>query len=300
MSTPPPQAPFDTPPAGPNPYAAPPAGAPGQDAFGTPQGFGAPQRFGAPPAGAPTPGVYGDAPHGYGGVPQGYGAPQAFGGPQAFGNPQAFAGPSCRFCGSVPAVQATVRGHQGFVIIMRFLKLQGPFCRSCGIAAHRRMTADSLWQGWWGIGSAFINPITMLINLPQRAKINKLAPPLPGAPGLPADPGKPVFRRPAILGLLIPLIVVGAIVYSAQRDPGYASVGDCVHSKHTVVAGVEDKDADVVVIDCSDSDADARIVGKVPGTHDGESACTAFSDADGYYYREQGSDQYTLCLHFLK
>ena len=209
-------------------------------------------------------------------------------------------GPSCRFCGSVPAVEATIRGHQGFLVIMKFLKLQGPFCRSCGIAAHRSMTEKSLWQGWWGIASALINPVTMLINLPQRAKINKLTEPLPGAPGQPADPGRPLTRRPAILGLLIPVIAVGAIAFSVQQDPTYAGVGDCVHNKHTMTAGVEDTRPDVVVLGCSDPDADARIVGKVSDTTNGETACERFADADGYYTEEQGSDRFTLCLHFLK
>lgn len=209
-------------------------------------------------------------------------------------------GPFCRFCGSVPAVQATIRGHQGFLVIMKFLKLEGPFCRSCGIAAHRSMTEKSLWQGWWGIASALINPVTMLLNLPQRAKINKLAEPLPGAPGQPADPGKPLTRRPAILGLLIPVIAVGAIAFNVQQDPSYADVGDCVHSKHTVTAGVEDNHPNVVVIDCSDPDADARIVGKVSDGTNRETACDRFSDSDGYYTEERGSERLTLCLHFLK
>ncbi|MFJ2776996.1 MULTISPECIES: hypothetical protein [unclassified Kitasatospora] len=248
-----------------------------------------------------------------GGAPQAGPVPgqQAYGHPAAGPDGYAAAGPagypgygeaalSCRFCGSVPAVEATIRGHQGFLVIMRFLKLQGPFCRSCGIAAHRSMTAKSLWQGWWGIASLLINPATMLLNLPQRAKINKLAPPLPGAPGQPMNPGKPLFQRVAVLGLLVPLLVIGAIVYNVQSDPSFASVGDCVHNKNAIVTGVTDNHPDVVVLSCSDPDADARIVGKVKDSSNGETACRQFSDADGYYTEEQGSDQFTLCLHFLK
>ncbi len=82
---------------------------------------------------------------------------------------------ACRFCGGYPAVEATVRGHQGLIIIMRFLKLQGPFCRTCGIASVRDMTAKSLWQGWWGIGSAIINPITMLLNIGPMQKFKASA-----------------------------------------------------------------------------------------------------------------------------
>jgi hypothetical protein len=199
------------------------------------------------------------------------------------------AGPSCRFCGSIPAVMATVRGHQGFLIMMRFLKLEGPFCRSCGIATHRDMTAKSLWQGWWGIGSAIINPITMLINLPQRAKFNRLPEPVPGAPGQPMNPGKPLFRRAAILGLLIPVAIIGLIVFAAQRDPQYASVGECIHNKGTASA------PEVSVIDCGSADAEFKIIGKLENSTN-YNDCEKFSGFTDAYTEEQGSSKYTLCL----
>ncbi|WP_370943403.1 hypothetical protein AB5J62_30450 [Amycolatopsis sp. cg5] len=210
-----------------------------------------------------------------------------------------YGGMSCRFCGSVPAAMATFRGHQGFLFVMRFLKLEGPFCRSCGVATHRGMVAKSLWQGWWGLASMVINPITMLMNLPQRAKINKLAEPAPGAPSRPMDPGRPLFLRFAVVGFLVPALVVFAIVYSVKHDAAYAAVGDCVHNSHTAVAGVEDSNPDVKVVDCGGPDADAKVVGKVNSAV-GETGCRAFSDADGYYEQYQGSSKFTLCLHFLK
>lgn len=91
-------------------------------------------------------------------------------------------GPCCRFCGSTPAVNVTVRGHQGFLVMMRFLSLPGPFCRSCGEAAVRRMNLKSLWQGWWGLASLVINPVTMLVNLATLSRIRKLPAPVPPAP----------------------------------------------------------------------------------------------------------------------
>jgi hypothetical protein len=230
--------------------------------------------------------------------------PQSFGQPtQPFGMPpQADPGPgfaappigpgavlSCRFCGSVPAVSATVRGHQGFLIRMRFLKLEGPFCRTCGIATHRDMTAKSLWQGWWGVGSSIFNPITMLINLPQRAKFNGLAEPVPGAPGQPMDPGKPLFLRPAILGFLVPIAVIALIVIGAQRDPQYASVGDCVQNTGSI------KTPNVSVVDCGSADAEFKIVGKLKDSTNAKD-CEQFSDATVSYTEEQGSSKYTLCL----
>ncbi len=296
--------PYGAPPAGPSPYAG--AAAPvGGNPYASPNPYAGADSA---PLSAQIPGQAGQpAQYGYGypAPPAGYAAPPAG---VAAGYAAAMPGyagagdgtPVCRYCGSVPAVQATIRGHQGFLVFMRFLRSEGPFCRNCGISTHRSMTANSLWQGWWGIGSALINPITMLMNLPQRAKINKLAPPMPGGPGQPMNPGRTVFLRPAILGLLLPVLVLGAIVYSAQSDPSYASVGDCVHNKNAVASGATDTHPDVVTISCSDPNADARIVGKVKDSSDGEKACTPFADADGYYSQEQGSDRFTLCLHFLK
>ncbi|MFE0461569.1 hypothetical protein ACFW1A_20195 [Kitasatospora sp. NPDC058965] len=291
MSTPPPNGSYPPPPA---------------------QGYGPPAQGFGPPAEAYQDPAGGQAPYGYGGLPPQSAQP----GQQAWQQPAPQAYPQgyqqgwpatdeqgnlrCRFCGSVPAAEATFYGHQGLLIMMRFLSRRGPFCRDCGIATHRAMTANSLLQGWWGLLSSVINPITMLRNLPQRAKINKLPPPMPGGPTTPMNPGRPLFRRPAALGLLIPVLAIGLIVYSVQGSPDYANVGDCVQNKSgAVVAGVEDKNPDVQVISCSDPGAEARVVGKVDGGGSPKEACSKFDDADGYYVK-QGSDGYTLCLHFLK
>ncbi|WP_371498292.1 hypothetical protein OG871_19765 [Kitasatospora sp. NBC_00374] len=258
MSTPPPPPP---PTYGPPTYGPP---APGAPAYGPPAP-GAP-AFGQPAAGQIPP-------------------QQAFGQPAApFGY-----GPVCRFCGAVPAVEATVRGHQGFLVMMKFLKLEGPFCRTCGVAAHREMTAKSLWQGWWGIGSMLINPITMLINLPNRAKINKLPEPVPGAPGQPMNPGKPLFQRIAVLGFLIPALVVGAIVLAAQADPDFADAGDCLHNSGTFSR------PDVSVVDCSSKDADYELLGKISGTTDSD-RCDVYPGTTSVYVKEKGSTRYLFCM----
>uniref|UniRef100_UPI000A7A504A LppU/SCO3897 family protein n=1 Tax=Peterkaempfera griseoplana TaxID=66896 RepID=UPI000A7A504A len=237
--------------------------------------------YGFPPPQAPAPGYGFPPPQGAAPMP-GPGFPPPM--PQGYG-------PTCRFCGSVPAVEATIRGHQGFLVIMRFLKLQGPFCRTCGIAAHRDMTSKSLWQGWWGIASAVINPITMLINIPQRSKINQLPPPMPGAPGTPMNPGKPIFARPGSWVLLLPvvLLVVAVIagVTGAAQDPQYASVGDCIHNSGT------SSNPDVTVVDCGSADADYKVVDRLSGTTDVEKCGNG---ATAGYYQEQGTSKFMLCL----
>ncbi len=194
-------------PYGSQPYAAqPPAPNPYQ------------QNAYAAPAGYPPP-----APQGY--PPPGYGYPQqqnpVLGYPPQQRHPMEQqpawgAGPQptglvCRFCGGYPAVEATVRGHQGLLVMMRFISLKGPFCRTCGIAVHREMTTRTMWQGWWGYVSFVITPFTLLYNLVPRSRFNALPQPLPGFKP-PSAIGRPIFLRAGALGILAPLFALLLIV----------------------------------------------------------------------------------------
>jgi hypothetical protein len=174
------------------------------------------------------------------------------------------------------------------IILMRFLKLRGPFCRTCGIASVRDMTSKSLWQGWWGIGSAIINPITMLMNIGPMQKFKSLPEPAPG-PGQPMNPGKPLFQRPVILGLLIPVAVLALIIWANVNSTSNAEVGSCVMNKGT------SGNPDVKVVDCTSSDAEYRIVGKLDDSTD-DSQCKNFAGSEASYVYERGSSKYTLCL----
>ncbi|GAB3807730.1 hypothetical protein [Micromonospora zhanjiangensis] len=123
---------------------------------------------------------------------------------------------SCRLCASVPAAKAKFRGHQGMLVIMRFLSLDGPFCRDCGLATYRTMTSRTLVQGWYGYASFIITPITVLWNLVPRGKVAGLPAPRPAAHGQsrrPLDPGPPLLLRPmSIIGLAIPFALVLLVV----------------------------------------------------------------------------------------
>ncbi|MFI9200347.1 hypothetical protein [Streptomyces sp. NPDC053048] len=124
----------------------------------------------------------------------------------------------CRICGGFPAAQVTVRGHQGILIMMRFLTLNGPFCRTCGTAVRREMTGKTLVQGWWSpISLVILTPFTLLWNVFVRFKLNQLQPPVPGQPGTQLDPGLPLFKRPVALGLLIPVLWVAFMAFQAAR-----------------------------------------------------------------------------------
>ncbi|WP_051367318.1 hypothetical protein [Hamadaea tsunoensis] len=125
----------------------------------------------------------------------------------------------CRFCGNGPAAQTTFRKHTGMILVMRFASVTGPFCRDCGLYAFRSTTAHTLLAGWWGYASMVIAPVTILINLFRRSTVANLpaAQPMPGGRA-PADPGKPLYQRPAILGVLLPVLVIGLIVLAASTD----------------------------------------------------------------------------------
>ena len=174
----------------------------------------------------------------------------------------------CRMCGSTPAAMVTYRRHTGMLLLMRFSGKAGPFCRDCGLSTFREAQAYTLLAGWWGWASFFIAPITMLVNLARRGKVAKLAPPTDAAPGFhPANPGRPVYQRFAIAGLLIPLAVIGLIVAAAATSTdNSAAVGSCIRASAdgthaTVVACGERHDGIVTQVVTSSDDCPSSSVG---------------------------------------
>ncbi|MFE6838109.1 hypothetical protein ACFVFI_25170 [Streptomyces sp. NPDC057705] len=166
----------------------------------------------------------------------------------------------CTLCGAWPAAPATVRGHQGLIVLMRFLSLRGPFCRDCGLATYRRMSSDTLWQGWWSPLSFFVTPVTLLMNLGPRAAFRRLAPPA-GGHRPPLDPGRPMWRRVPVLLFLVPLlllflaiptlVVIGAVV--GDDTPHPLTSGQCVRNKGDWT------DQKLVVTDCGSPAAEYRV-----------------------------------------
>jgi len=127
---------------------------------------------------------------------------------------------ACRLCGSVPAVDTTFRGHQGMLVLMRFLSTKGPFCRDCGLGVYRHMTSRTLLQGWYGYASFVITPFTVLTNLIRRSKVARLAPPQPHpyAPSQPPmNPGPSLLARPlTYVGAAIPLTLIVLLIVIAS------------------------------------------------------------------------------------
>ncbi|WP_329210970.1 hypothetical protein OG257_25150 [Streptomyces sp. NBC_00683] len=186
----------------------------------------------------------------------------------------------------MPALRATIRGHQGFLIVMRFLKVRGHFCRTCGIATHREMSTKTLWQGWWGIASFVIAPVTLISNLVARFRFGRMTPPADGLRP-PLDPRKPVIRRVEAFGVLAPFLIVGFFAIAAELDDSAntARVGECVR-----VSGTESA-PEVAVVDCGSAEAEFKVAERHEGS-DARCDRTNFSE----YAEYGGRDSFTLCL----
>ncbi|WP_344624662.1 LppU/SCO3897 family protein [Kitasatospora arboriphila] len=198
--------------------------------------------------------------------------------------------PRCEVCGSGPAAEATFRGHQAFFLLMRFPKAEGPFCRNCGTAVHRSLTARTLWQGWTGIFSLAVNPVVLLINLLNLRRIRRLPVPVPvpGTSRAPLSPGRPLLLRVELLGLLIPALIVGAFAWDATTSTDYAAVGDCIHrDAESALPGA-------AVVDCTDREADFRVVARFDAVDPG--VCAAVRGSEASLVLRRGRTDYTLCL----
>ncbi|WP_190017494.1 LppU/SCO3897 family protein [Streptomyces lucensis] len=200
----------------------------------------------------------------------------------------------------------TIRGHQGMVVIMRFLRRQGVFCHPCALALFRDMQADTLIAGWWGPLSVIITPFTLLANLSALSGIRRI--PVPVAAGWrpPLDPGRPVFRRPAGILALIPLAVLGLLVAAVPvllviglvTGPDESGTGGSGSTGVTLTPGScarnDDPwpEQDLRSADCGSPDARYRVVDPASGS------CAS---GDHVAYPEYSADGATsFCLRPLR
>lgn len=194
-----------------------------------------------------------------------------FGGPAApHHTPAAVA--TCRSCGSYPAVEATIRSHQGFVFLMRTCSVKGMFCRDCGLATQRDASADTLWRGWWGVASLVVTPMVLLANLVPRARFRALPPPVSGGPGQPLDPGIPLRRRPAIVGLVVPLVLLVVLISAIVAGGSHGEVETGLREGMCVSVTGPSGDIAATVIPCDQADATTRRVTRVYEFSGGASA----------------------------
>jgi len=318
----PPSSPYGAPAAPQQPYGYPPQ-APAQPAgYGYPgQAPAQPVGYGYPAPSAPT-----------------YGAPAAPYGQPAYGAPMGAppGAPTCRVCGGFPAVDATVRAHRGMVILMQFRRQHGPFCRTCGTAAVRDMSAQTLFQGWWSPAGWVFTLITLLRNLGPHNQFKALPPPAPGTHGPQWDPGKPLTSRPAIFMLLWPvaaivlsivMLIISVSVHSSvdntppyhvslpgsSSTPGSPSAGSSSgsgSSANQLVLNLlktgdcvkntgTSADPNLGKVPCSDSAAEFKILGKLYATTD-DAGCDKYQGTTDYFTNEERGNNFVLCMQQLK
>jgi hypothetical protein len=127
----------------------------------------------------------------------------------------------CMFCGSVPATTASLGQETGKLLWRTRRRLDGPFCRDCGIGMFNFMTNRTLITGWWGILSALTNVATIIGNFSAWRRYRALPmaqrqPNVRGAMDGPIPWGKPLWQRlgpwfaAAVLGL------AGIVIASSQ------------------------------------------------------------------------------------
>lgn len=144
----------------------------------------------------------------------------------------------CRVCGHVPAAPVSFSTCHGIVVWLLYRTYPGPFCRDCGTATFRKTTGSTLAFGWFGGISFVATPFFLLGNLLRYRKVKRLPAPqrVPMQPhwegklGWPMDPGRPLYLRWSMLGLVIALLMLTGftwgVVYSFQHPDGVGSCAD--------------------------------------------------------------------------
>ncbi|MEV0080488.1 hypothetical protein AB0H58_29115 [Nocardia neocaledoniensis] len=161
------------------------------------------------------------------------------------------------------------------------------------------MTVESAVLGWLGAISMVANPVIMLQNIGAAKRVRRLPAPIPGGPRAPLDPGKPLWRRVGMLGLVIPVMLVpfwvGVVGRGEERPVSSAEVGDCVVNLHG--NRTADDNPYVEMISCSDPRATGKVIAKVRGSrgysdYDNNYLCMSYWATEFIYITED----FTLCL----
>jgi hypothetical protein len=150
----------------------------------------------------------------------------------------------------------TIHEHNGRILWMTHKTDKGPFCRDCGTALLRQHQNNTLFQGWFGIFSFFITPVTLLLNLSAWRKVNALGPPhrdpnVESSIPAPLNPGKPLFRRPGLYigGAVVAVVAAFLLVKSADTGgclDDKATLGNRMTGLHNAFVTVYNRDFDVI------------------------------------------------------
>jgi hypothetical protein len=85
---------------------------------------------------------------------------------------------ACYFCGRYPAQVFSVRRHVGMLVVQRFIKLRQALCRDHAREITKAFTLKTLWQGWWGYISFFVNWFVLAANATVFLRANRMSAPV--------------------------------------------------------------------------------------------------------------------------
>jgi hypothetical protein len=127
-------------------------------------------------------------------------------------------------------------------------------------------------------------------NQPEPATTNGASAPVPAAPAR-----RSKRRQLIILSVFLVAVVAffGFVYVATRHNPGTAKVGDCV--RQTGADAVQ-------VVDCADSRAEFKVVGRVENKTEVEAslnACDPFADlgaTQAFWSGQPGKTGYVLCL----
>ncbi|MFE5186678.1 hypothetical protein [Streptomyces sp. NPDC056628] len=128
----------------------------------------------------------------------------------------------------------------------------------------------------------------------------------PSAPGVPPQGAAPFAPIPpeqprrkvsfkTVKNILVGVGIVTAIVVgyiTSLDDANQANVGDCLKSASSSSDEME-------VVDCTSSEAEAKVLKKIDGTYTSftaETECRKVSDATSFYAQTGDGDNFLLCL----
>lgn len=123
----------------------------------------------------------------------------------------------CMVCGRGPARTATLRSVKGIFVGFRRRRINGTFCRDCGIAMTRRTLDRTLLTGWWGLFASFFNLYAAGLDAGALRQFRRLPAPIGQPMSAPVPAGRSLFRRAGVY--------VGAAVMALSLYVGFAVIG---------------------------------------------------------------------------
>jgi hypothetical protein len=136
----------------------------------------------------------------------------------------------CMACGREPVAEVLLQSNTGMVFARRWAKVEGRFCRPCGLSLYRKHMNHTLLAGWWGFISFFMNFGAIFKNFKAWRTLTSLSEPpaaeQPVRPPLP--PGKPLFQRAGIYVTAVLVAFLGFVAVASTSGGADEFKGKCI------------------------------------------------------------------------